>query len=259
MKVRLILLGSMDYHQPLIDAAVSRGFVDFATAIASADLETANEVIDTAIAANESIIFSKGYMETADYMRIFLKRKDLTQGKYLSLCLMFTPAETSCMHKVQPSFMVTDVGLNIAPNAEDKVKITRNAIELHKQLFETEPKVSILTAAGKFNPKIQSSVDGQYVIDNMPDVDIKLDQLDTALSTNAASIKCRAGGVSNILIASDIDCGNAVYKACTTLACYVSGGIIVGGRFPICVNSRSDSLASKLKSIEYARKLLSKS
>ena len=55
--------------------------------------------------------------------------------------------------------IITDAAINIVPTLEDKVDITQNAIDLDRSLANPEPKVAILSATEKVNPKLQTTVE----------------------------------------------------------------------------------------------------
>ncbi len=219
--------------------------------IISTTPENFNKTIDSVFTAGDTPIFIKGLIETSDFMRLILARPDVyTKGTLLSHCGI-----------VDERFIITDAALNMYPDAAAKVKITENAIWLYKQLHgeSARPKVSVLTPAGKANPKIPSSVDAEFVREKLQNVaDVVLDQLDTALSSEANAIKGRKGEEArpaDILLCNDLDSGNILFKAFTMLGNYPIAGLIIGAKYPICLNSRADTKQSKMKSIEYAIRL----
>ncbi|MDR1696655.1 MAG: hypothetical protein LBR41_00310 [Rickettsiales bacterium] len=210
--------------------------------------EFANKIAETRAGAR---IITKGKIDTASFMRMILTDKSLTGGNFLSHIAIFENAITSAR------FILTDAALNIAPDAEQKAKILRNAIAAHEKLFARAPRISILTAAGRENPKIKSSVDGAALIREFDgDYDIELDQLDTALSPAARAAKSAPPRVADIVLAPDLDTGNAIWKTLTALAGgWTVAGLVVGGPEIIALNSRSDSPESRAKTMEYANRL----
>ena len=83
--------------------------------------------------------------------------------------------------------------------------------------------------------------------------------LDLALSKEAVAHKRYEGpimGDADVLVVPAIDAGNFLYKALTMFGGALVGGTLVGTKVPIVLTSRSDSLASKLHSLEFAMKQL---
>ena len=246
MKKILVLVNFVDKFQNMIDEALSKKMID---EVIKTDIDNFNKDTDKILENNDRPIFMKGLIETSDFMRLILKHGKLyDKSKLLSHCGVF-----------DDRFILTDGALNINPSREEKVKIIENALFLFNKLHKDEKaKVSILTPSGKYNPKIQSSVDGVYVMEELEDkADFVFDQLDTAISIKAAEIKGKTlDKESNILLCHDLDSGNILYKSFTQFCGYLVAGLIIGAKFPICLTSRSDSTESKLKSLSYAIKTL---
>ncbi|HYN62661.1 MAG TPA: bifunctional enoyl-CoA hydratase/phosphate acetyltransferase, partial [Rubrivivax sp.] len=55
--------------------------------------------------------------------------------------------------------IISDAAINIFPTLQDKVDITQNAIDLAHALGVAQPKVAILSATEKVNPKLQSTIE----------------------------------------------------------------------------------------------------
>ena len=205
------------------------------------------------------LVIAKGMLETADFLRPILKYSDkalISGGKdgFLSHCTVLL--KRKLFGWTRP-LILTDAAINIAPAAEQKVRIVQNALNMARKMLEiAKPIVSILTPAGKLNPAIQSSVDGDFVAHALPDENIRLDQMDTALSADARAAKKLSGGIADILLADNLDSGNNIYKLHTMRGGYLAAGIVCGTTVPVILNSRSDESTSKLLSLKFAIKLL---
>lgn len=247
MKKILVIVNPTTDYENVFSAAIESMYID---GIVKTTPEKFDSDVDNLFKNGESPIFMKGLIETADFMRLILKRKDLyNPGTLLSHCGFFDNL-----------FIMTDAAMNLSPDAETKLKIVQNAIFLYKKLNpdKTEkPKISALTPAGKYNPKIQSSVDAVYLAEKLADqAEVVLDQLDTAVSTKASEIKGRGTSrPADIILCHDLDSGNILYKAFTLLGNYSVAGLIIGAKYPICVTSRADTFESKLKTIQCAAKI----
>ena len=78
---------------------------------------------------------------------------------------------------------------------------------------------------------------------------------DIAVSKSAAMAKGYTGSIhgdADILLFDNIEAGNNTIKAMVQFSDWIFGGVIVGARAPIIINSRSDSDTSKLFSIACA-------
>ena len=82
--------------------------------------------------------------------------------------------------------------------------------------------------------------------------------LDNAISIEAAKqkgIQSKVAGDADLLITTNLDTGNVLYKALNFMANGTTAAIITGARVPIVLTSRADSELSKLYSIALAASL----
>jgi phosphate butyryltransferase len=157
--------------------------------------------------------------------------------------------------------LLTDGGMNISPNYEQKEMILKNAIQAAKVLGLDTVKVACLAAKEKVDTKMQATVDadllqkafvngkfGKNVIVEGPL------SFDIALSKEASDIKgfkSEVSGDIDILLVPTIEVGNGIGKSFTYMADAKSAGVIMGAKAPIVLVSRADSAESKLYSIAY--------
>lgn len=157
--------------------------------------------------------------------------------------------------------LLTDGGMNISPNYEQKEMILKNAIQAAKVLGLDTLKVACLAAKEKVDTKMQATVDadllqkafvngkfGKNVIVEGPL------SFDIALSKEASDIKgfkSEVSGDIDILLVPTIEVGNGIGKSFTYMADAKSAGVIMGAKAPIVLVSRADSAESKLYSIAY--------
>lgn len=157
--------------------------------------------------------------------------------------------------------MVTDAAINIAPDLMAKADIIQNAIYLAHALGIKQPKVGILSATEKVNPAIPSTLDAA-ILSKMADrgqikgglVDGPL-AMDNAINLEAATTKGIHGlvaGHAEILVAPNMEAGNMLAKELTFLAHAETGGIVMGAKCPIILNSRADDERARLASCAIA-------
>jgi phosphate acetyltransferase len=153
--------------------------------------------------------------------------------------------------------LITDAGLNIRPTLAEKVDIVQNAIDLARILGINQPKVAILAAIETVNPSMPSTIEAAALCkmaDRGQITNALLDgplAFDCAISDEAARIKgieSTVAGYADILVVPDLEAGNMLAKQLEYLAGATSSGVVVGGRVPIALTSRSDGSASRITS-----------
>jgi len=155
-------------------------------------------------------------------------------------------------------FYVTDAAMNIAPDLEQKKQIINNAVTLAHALGNSNPKVAVLSAVEKVNPKMQATMDASELVRMYEDKEITgcivggPFALDNAVSDKAAKhkgISHLVAGEADILMVPTIEAGNMLYKSMVFFARAKNAGIIVGAKAPVVLTSRADSDEAKLYSI----------
>ena len=195
-------------------------------------------------------IIMKGLVETSDFMRVVLALNKSLGGGFVSHCTVFR------RDGVQP-FVLTDAALNIAPTLRDKISITKNAIMFCRRTMGIEsPVVNFITPSSKIDTNIKSSTDAcvleNWVAENFPDVKTAHNAFDVCFVPDVAELK----GIKNaprpdIIVADNIDQGNAIWKSLTIFGGFSVGGFIIGNPQlpPVILTSRSDTTESKLNCI----------
>jgi phosphate acetyltransferase len=201
-------------------------------------------------------LLMKGSLSTDELLGAVVKGDTgLRTARRLSHCFVMDVPK-------HPKFLIiSDAAINIFPTLQDKVDITQNAIDLAQALGVAQPKVAILSAMEKVNPKLPSTIEAAALC-KMADrgqitgglLDGPL-ALDNAISPEAAQIKGITGpvaGDADILIVPDLDAGNMLAKSLSFLMDADSAGIVLGARVPITLTSRADSVQSRLASCAVA-------
>lgn len=205
------------------------------------------------ISEGQADIAMKGRVETSDFLRAALSRDlGLRTGRLFSHVAAFEIPEFDRL------IFISDAGVIVAPDLEQKVQIVQNAIYVAHAMGITRPRVAVLAATEVVNPKIPTTLDAAN-LSKMADrgqikgglVDGPL-ALDNAISPESARIKgirSEVAGYADILIAPDIEAGNVLAKAITYFAQGKMAGAVVGGRCPLILPSRSDTREAKLVSL----------
>jgi phosphate butyryltransferase len=200
-------------------------------------------------------IILKGYMHTHLLLKAVLDSKNgLRTGKLLSDVLIAEdPAST-----YKKIVGMSDGGINILPNLEQKKQIIENAVKVFHLLGYSKPKVALLTAVEVVNEAMPATVEAAELTRMNREGKIKdciIDgplALDLAVSKEAAEkkkIKSEVAGEADILIVPNIEAGNILGKAFTYYAHAKVGHVIIGAKIPILIPSRNESESDKLNSI----------
>ena len=155
-------------------------------------------------------------------------------------------------------FFITDAAMNLAPDLKSKKQIIENACVVTNALDIEIPKVAVVCAKEKVNPKMPDTVDAKNLEDMCKNGEIKgcivggPFALDNAVSEEAAKhkgIDNPIAGKADILLAPDIEAGNILYKSLVFFSKSKNAGVIVGAKAPIILTSRADNEETKLNSI----------
>ncbi|MBE9389340.1 phosphate acyltransferase [Vagococcus salmoninarum] len=208
------------------------------------------------VASGQAQILLKGIIQTHVVLKeVLQKEHDLKKQKVLSHVAMIQLPE------MKRPILLTDSAMNIAPTTETLIEIVTSAKEVAHKVGISQPKIALLSAAENFNPKMPSSVLAtevtEHFVDSQDGTVFGPLSLDLAMSEDSVQHKRYEGpimGDADVLVVPAIDAGNFLYKSLTMFGGALVGGTLVGTKVPIVLTSRSDSMASKLYSLEFAMK-----
>ena len=205
------------------------------------------------VAGGDAQALMKGLVDTGVILKAVLnKEAGMRTENMLSHLAVF---ELPTYHKL---FFVTDAAMNIAPDFDGLKCIIHNAVAAVNALGIKTPKVALLAAKEKSDPKMPVTIEYDKLVAMHKDggiINCILDgplALDNAVSSESAQIKgivSDVAGDADILICPDIEAGNILYKSLAFLASGKNGGVLLGAKRPIILTSRADSSESKLISI----------
>ena len=198
----------------------------------------------------------KGLVDTSIILKSVLdKDKGLRTDNILSHVAVFDIKDYDRL------FFITDAAMNLAPDLNSKKQIIENACKVAHALNIDIPKVAVICAKEKVNPKMKDTVDAKNLEEMCNRGEIKgcivggPFALDNAVSVEAAKYKGithQVAGNADILLVPDIEAGNILYKSLVFFSESKNGGIIVGAKSPIILTSRADDEETKLNSIALA-------
>lgn len=205
------------------------------------------------VSSGRAHMVMKGLVDTSIILKAVLNQEvGLRTGNVLSHVAVFDVAGYDRL------FLVTDAAMNIDPDLPTKKQIIENAVEVAKALDIEIPKVGVICAKEKPNPKMPDTMDAQALEEMNQKGEITgcvvggPFALDNAISVEAAKhkgIDHPVAGYADILLAPDIEAGNVLYKSMVFFAKAKNAGVIVGAKAPVVLTSRADSDEAKLYSI----------
>ncbi|QSX06185.1 phosphate butyryltransferase [Sedimentibacter sp. zth1] len=220
------------------------------------DIKKCSEIAVKLVHEKKAKILMKGLVDTSIILKEVLNKEyGLRTDSLLSHAAIF---QTEKYHKL---LFITDAAMNLAPNANDKKKIIDNVVKLVHSLSISNPKVAVVCAKEKVNPKMIATVDAQELVERNRAGEIKgcvvggPFALDNAISKEAAThkgITDPVAGDADILLMPDIEAGNILYKSLAFLSNTKNAGILLGAAAPIVLTSRADTDEAKLNSIALA-------
>ena len=198
-------------------------------------------------------LIMKGLVKTPDLLHAVLdKEQGIRKYKLLSHVGVL-----SCSR--YPKFIImSDGGMVIAPNFDEKVEILKNALIVAKALEIETPKVALLSAIEIVNPKMPSTLDAALIAKMAQRRQIKgiiADgplAFDNAISKWAAEhkgIDSPVAGDADVFIVPNIEAGNIFFKILNYLSDGKSAGVVIGAKVPVVLPSRADTPESKFYSI----------
>ena len=197
-------------------------------------------------------IIVKGHIHTDVLMKEVLKREyNLIGKKRLSHIWHMT------IDKTNSPLIITDGALNVLPNIKTKMHILRNAIDFCHRINIPRPKISILSATEEVLDSMQSSVDAKEITDLAIKENINADvfgplAFDNSISKKSAGIKGiknLVAGEADVLLVPNVETGNALVKMMIYFMGACAAGVVIGGKVPVVITSRSDDATARLASI----------
>ena len=159
---------------------------------------------------------------------------------------------------------LTDPAINMYPDLTAKKHIVENAVKVANLLGNDLPVVACLCAIEAVNPKMPCTMEAAELVRMNRAGDIQNCAvsgplaLDNCLFREAAlhkGIKDPNAGKADILLAPQIETGNALYKSFVFVAGASCAGVVVGASAPVILTSRADSAETKLNSIALAMRI----
>ena len=225
--------------------------------------EIINEPIENKTAAvaaklaseNKVKIIVKGHIHTDILMKEVLKREYNLLGK-TRLSHIWHMTTT----KDDKPLIITDGALNVLPNVKTKMHILRNVINFSNLIGIQRPKISILSATEEILESVPSSIDADEITKLAKKDNLNADvfgplAFDNSISKKSAAIKGVkniVAGEADVLLVPSVETGNALVKMMIYFMGACAAGVVIGGKVPVVITSRSDEAQARLASIAAA-------
>ena len=200
-------------------------------------------------------IIVKGHIHTDVLMKEVLKREYNLLGKTrLSHIWHMTVA------KDDKPLIITDGALNVLPNVKTKMHILKNVINFSNRIGISRPKVAVLSATEEVLESVPSSLDAAELTKLAKEENLEADvfgplAFDNSISKKSAGIKGIkniVAGEADVLLVPSVETGNGLVKMMIYFMGACAAGVVVGGKVPVVITSRSDEAQARLASIAAA-------
>ena len=218
--------------------------------------ENSTAPIAAKLASEDKVkIIVKGHIHTDVLMKAVLKRDlNLIGKKRLSHVWHMT------LDKNDKPFIITDGVVNVLPKLEVKMHILRNAVDFANKIGISRPKVAVLSATEEILESVPSSIEADKITKRAKEENINADvfgplAFDNSVSKKSAAIKKIKNDVSgntDILLVPNVEAGNALVKMMIYFMGACAAGVVLGGKAPVVITSRSDEAEARLASIAAA-------
>mgnify|MGYP005992910129 FL=1 len=218
--------------------------------------ENSTAKVAAKLAAEKKIrIIVKGHIHTDVLMKEVLKREyDLLGKKRLSHIWHMT------IGKEDKPLIITDGALNVLPNVKTKMHILRNVIDFCNRIGISRPKVAVLSATEEVLDSSQSSLDAKEITELAKKENLNADvfgplAFDNSISKKSAAIKGiknSVAGSADVLLVPNFETGNGLVKMMIYFMGACAAGVVVGGKVPVVITSRSDDAPARLASMAAA-------
>ena len=219
-------------------------------------IENNTAKISAKLASDDKVkIIVKGHIHTDILMKEVLKREYNLLGKTrLSHIWHMT------INKDDKPLIITDGALNVLPNVKTKMHILKNVINFSNRIGISWPKIAVLSATEEVLESVPSSLEAAELTRLAIKEKLEADvfgplAFDNSISKKSAAIKGIkniVSGEADVLLVPSVETGNSLVKMMIYFMGACAAGVVVGGKVPVVITSRSDEAQARLASIAAA-------
>jgi len=141
-----------------------------------------------------------------------------------------------------------------------KVAGVKNVINFSNRIGISRPKVAVLSATEEVLESVPSSLDAAELTKLAKEENLTADvfgplAFDNSISKKSAGIKGiknTVAGEADVLLVPSVETGNGLVKMMIYFMGACAAGVVVGGKVPVVITSRSDEAQARLASIAAA-------
>ena len=218
--------------------------------------ENSTAAVAAKLASEKKIkVIVKGHIHTDVLMKEVLKREHNLLGKTrLSHIWHMT------IGKEDKPLIITDGALNVLPNLKTKMHILNNVINFSNRIGIERPKIAILSATEEVLDSMPSSIEAERLTKLAKKENLNAEvfgplAFDNCISKKSATIKGiknEVAGMADVLLVPSVETGNSLVKMLIYFSGACAAGVVVGGKVPVVITSRSDEAQARLASIAAA-------
>ena len=143
---------------------------------------------------------------------------------------------------------------------KNQLHILRNVIDFSNRIGIERPKVAVLSATEEILDSVPSSIEADEITKLAKKDNLNADvfgplAFDNSISKKSAAIKGVkniVAGDADVLLVPSVETGNSLVKMMIYFMGACAAGVVVGGKVPIVITSRSDEAQARLASIAAA-------
>ena len=200
-------------------------------------------------------IIVKGHIHTDILMKEVLKREYNLLGKTRLSHIWHMTVE-----KDDKPLIITDGALNVLPNIKTKMHILKNVVNFSHRIGILRPKVAVLSATEEILDSVPSSLEAAELTKLAKNENLEADvfgplAFDNSISKKSSAIKGIkniVAGEADVLLVPSVETGNSLVKMMIYFMGACAAGVVVGGKVPVVITSRSDEAQARLASIAAA-------
>lgn len=205
------------------------------------------------VRAGEGELLIKGMLQTSTLLKAVL-----SNGHGIRVSQVMSHVAILDVPSYHKLLFITDGGMVVAPDLEQKGQILKNAVELCRFLGYECPKAAALCAVETVTPSMPETQDaaalklagergafGPCLVEGPISLDLATD----GEAARTKGYHSPVAGDADILLVPAIAVGNVLCKALYGLAGGQMAGVVLGAKVPITVNSRGATAEEKYSSI----------
>jgi len=199
----------------------------------------------------------KGNIHTGTLLRALLRAKPGIRagGRLFHVWLLTHP-------EFGRPLAISDGALNPALDLPTAQAILNGIAGMFRAIGRPRPRIALLAATEERVAEMPATLIAGQVADWAASAGLDAEvfgplAMDAAISPEAAGIKGLPwpAGAADALVVPSIEVGNVLAKALIWMRSACAAGVVLGGRMPVVITSRSDSPAARLASVALARAL----